>query len=37
MRMIDGFNEGWVEFRGGETGTRMGKITLEAALKKLLG
>jgi NAD(P)H dehydrogenase (quinone) len=37
MRMIDGFNEGWVEFHGGETGSRKGKGALEAVVKKLLG
>lgn len=37
MRMLDGFNEGWVDFQDGGAGARKGQVTLEAALKKLLG
>jgi len=35
--MLDGFNEGWIEFEGGETGSRKGKETLQAVLKTLTG
>jgi uncharacterized protein YbjT (DUF2867 family) len=37
IRMLDGFNEGWIDFEGGAEGTRKGVVTLEAVLKKLLG
>jgi NAD(P)H dehydrogenase (quinone) len=36
MRMLDGFNEGWIEFEGGEAGTRKGKTELETVLKALV-
>jgi uncharacterized protein YbjT (DUF2867 family) len=35
IRMLDGFNEGWIEFENGETGSRKGKVALETALKSL--
>jgi hypothetical protein len=34
--MLDGFNEGWIDYEGGEAGTRKGKVELETVLKKLL-
>jgi NAD(P)H dehydrogenase (quinone) len=34
--MIDGFNEGWIEFDGGQTGSRKGSTSLEAVLRVLL-
>jgi NAD(P)H dehydrogenase (quinone) len=36
IRMLDGFNEGWIDFEGGEAGTRKGVVPLEAVLKRLL-
>ena len=36
IQMLDGFNEGWIEFEGGETGSQKGKVTLETVLKTLL-
>ncbi len=36
IRMLDGFNEGWIDFKGGEVGTRKGVVQLETVLKKLL-
>ena len=36
MRMLDGFNESWIEFEGGEDGSRKGAVSLEAALKSLI-
>jgi NAD(P)H dehydrogenase (quinone) len=36
MRMLDGFNEGWIEFEGGETGSRKGTVTLEMAVRELV-
>jgi hypothetical protein len=36
MQMLDGFNEGWIEFEGGEAGSRKGNVTLESILKSLI-
>jgi len=36
MRMLDGFNEGWIEFEGGPAGSRKGRTRLESVLKLLL-
>jgi NAD(P)H dehydrogenase (quinone) len=36
IRMLDGFNEGWIEFEKGETGTQKGKVSLETVLKALV-
>jgi uncharacterized protein YbjT (DUF2867 family) len=36
MRMLDGFNEGWIEFEKGEAGSQKGKRTLESVLKALI-
>lgn len=36
IRMLDGFNEGWVEFEGGESGSIKGEVELEAVLKSLV-
>jgi uncharacterized protein YbjT (DUF2867 family) len=36
-RMLDGFNEGWIEFEGGATGSRKGKTALHEALRGLIG
>jgi NAD(P)H dehydrogenase (quinone) len=33
IRMLDGFNEGWIEFERGEAGSRKGNIALETVLK----
>jgi uncharacterized protein YbjT (DUF2867 family) len=33
MRMLDGFNEGWIEFEGGEKNSLKGTITLDAVLR----
>lgn len=33
IRMIDGFNEGWIDFEGGDAEHRKGRILLEAALR----
>jgi uncharacterized protein YbjT (DUF2867 family) len=37
MRMLDGFNEGWIEFEGSEVGSVKGKTDLETALRRLVG
>jgi uncharacterized protein YbjT (DUF2867 family) len=36
MRMLDGFNEGWIEFEAGEAGSQKGRIDADAALRKLV-
>jgi len=36
IRMLDGFNEGWIDFEGGAIEHRYGKMTLEAVISKLL-
>jgi uncharacterized protein YbjT (DUF2867 family) len=36
MQMLDGFNEGWIEFENGEAGSRKGATSLETALKSLI-
>ncbi|HEX4797239.1 MAG TPA: NmrA family NAD(P)-binding protein [Humisphaera sp.] len=36
MRMLDGFNEGWIEFEHGELKRRKGRITLKEVLKQLV-
>jgi uncharacterized protein YbjT (DUF2867 family) len=33
MRMLDGFNEGWIEFERGETGSRKGNTSLGSVLR----
>ena len=35
IRMLDGFNEGWIEFEGGQTGSRKGTVALETVLQGL--
>ena len=34
--MLDGFNEGWIDFEAGAVGTRKGTVELETVLKRLL-
>jgi len=36
MRMLDGFNEGWIEFEAGEAGSRKGTVELETVLAGLV-
>jgi MFS family permease len=36
IQMLDGFNEGWIEFESGETGSRKGKIELRTVLQELI-
>lgn len=36
IRMLDGFNEGWIEFESGEAGTRKGTVGLKAVLESLI-
>ena len=36
IRMLDGFNEGWIDFEGGKAGSQKGSVALENVLKALL-
>ena len=36
MRMVDGFNEGWIDFESGQQGSRKAGTTLQAALQALV-
>ena len=36
IRMLDGFNEGWIEFENGEAGSRRGVIALKTVLQTLI-
>jgi uncharacterized protein YbjT (DUF2867 family) len=36
LQMLDGFNEGWIDFEGGAAGTRKGTVELETVLKTLI-
>ena len=36
LRMVDGFNEGWIEFDQGAAGSQKGTVTLETVLRSLL-
>lgn len=36
IQMLDGFNEGWIEFESGEEGSRKGNTELRTVLQKLI-
>jgi hypothetical protein len=36
IQMLDGFNEGWIEFEGKNVGSRKGKVALETVLRTLI-
>ena len=36
MQMLDGFNEGWIEFEGGEAGSLKGEVSFETVLQGLM-
>ncbi len=36
IQMLDGFNEGWIDFEGGERNSLKGKVTLETVLRGLV-
>lgn len=36
MQMLDGFNQGWIEFAQGEAGARKGQVPLETVLRGLV-
>ena len=36
IQMLDGFNEGWIEFESGEAGSQKGKVELETVLRMLI-
>jgi len=36
IRMLDGFNEGWIEFENGDAGSRKGEVALKSVLQTLV-
>jgi NAD(P)H dehydrogenase (quinone) len=36
IQMLDGFNQGWIEFERGESGSRKGQVALATVLRKLI-
>jgi hypothetical protein len=36
IRMLDGFNEGWIEFENGAAGSRKGEVALKTVLQTLV-
>ena len=36
IRMLDGFNDGWIEFENGEAGSRKGEVALKSVLQTLV-
>jgi uncharacterized protein YbjT (DUF2867 family) len=36
IRMLDGFNQGWIEFEQGVRGSRKGTVTLPTVLRELV-
>jgi uncharacterized protein YbjT (DUF2867 family) len=36
IQMLDGFNEGWIEFENGEAGSRKGSVEIESVLQTLI-
>jgi NAD(P)H dehydrogenase (quinone) len=36
IQMLDGFNEGWIEFESGEAGSRKGQVELRTVLQRLI-
>ena len=36
IQMLDGFNQGWIEFESGEAGSRKGKVELRTVLQRLI-
>ena len=36
IQMLDGFNEGWIDFEGKEVGSRKGRVSLETVLRSLI-
>ena len=36
IKMLDGFNEGWIEFENGEAGSRKGSVNLDVVLRELI-
>ncbi|MFZ1094382.1 MAG: hypothetical protein WAN75_35105 [Xanthobacteraceae bacterium] len=35
-QMLDGFNEGWIEFENGKQGSLKGQIEIETVLRQLV-
>jgi hypothetical protein len=37
IEMLDGFNQGWIDFEGGEAHTCKGKVEIKTVLRGLVG
>ena len=37
IRMLDGFNEGWIRFESEDAHIRKGNVTLEDVIRQLVG
>jgi NAD(P)H dehydrogenase (quinone) len=37
IRMLDGLNEGWIEFESSQAGSRKGTVALKTVLRRLVG
>jgi hypothetical protein len=37
MQMIDGFNEGWIDFKTQSANSRRGRVTIDQAIAALCG
>jgi len=36
IRMLDGFNDGWIEFENGDAGSRRGVVALKSVLQTMV-
>ena len=36
IRMLDGFNDGWIEFENGDAGSRRGEVALKSVLQTMV-
>jgi NAD(P)H dehydrogenase (quinone) len=36
IRMVDGFNDGWIEFKNGDAGSLKGEVALNSVLQTLV-
>lgn len=36
IQMLDGFNEGWIEFESGQAGSLKGNVAMETVLRMLI-
>ena len=36
IRMLDGFNDGWIEFENGDAGSRRGEVAVKSVLQTMI-